>query len=230
LGDHDGDSIVDGADNCPTVANTDQQDADGDSLGDVCDAAPGVALEDCNICEECEDDSDCESGRAICVPWGWRSRCLVECSIGCPRGTSCFSTTSSRGSLELCLNHDASSEGVCPPSFTCRSDPAEPAPEPEAEPAPEPEAEPAPEPEAEPEAVDCDICGPCAAGCDGGVCLSVNGRELCSQLCSTTTCPSTSVCVDVPLSSGEVYSLCLNPTATIFDSNSICPDGYMCGT
>lgn len=38
--DADGDTIIDGADNCPTVANVDQRNADGDALGDACDPCP----------------------------------------------------------------------------------------------------------------------------------------------------------------------------------------------
>lgn len=38
--DGDGDSLVDGADNCPSTANLDQRDADGDGLGDACDPCP----------------------------------------------------------------------------------------------------------------------------------------------------------------------------------------------
>jgi len=37
-GDTDGDGICDADDNCPTVANADQQDLDGDHHGDACDA------------------------------------------------------------------------------------------------------------------------------------------------------------------------------------------------
>ena len=37
-GDADNDGDLDGADNCPTVANSDQTDSDGDSEGDACDA------------------------------------------------------------------------------------------------------------------------------------------------------------------------------------------------
>jgi len=36
--DTDGDGVVDAGDNCPDIANADQQDLDGDALGDACDA------------------------------------------------------------------------------------------------------------------------------------------------------------------------------------------------
>jgi uncharacterized repeat protein (TIGR01451 family) len=41
--DRDQDGLVDGSDNCPSVANTDQSDRDGDGLGDACDVCPAVA-------------------------------------------------------------------------------------------------------------------------------------------------------------------------------------------
>jgi len=39
--DRDSDTVLDGLDNCPNTANTNQADADGDLLGDVCDLPPG---------------------------------------------------------------------------------------------------------------------------------------------------------------------------------------------
>jgi len=39
--DRDLDTVLDGLDNCPAVANTDQADSDNDGLGNVCDLPPG---------------------------------------------------------------------------------------------------------------------------------------------------------------------------------------------
>ena len=45
-GDGDGDTIPDGIDNCPAVANPDQLDTDGDDAGDLCDNCPLVGNAD----------------------------------------------------------------------------------------------------------------------------------------------------------------------------------------
>ncbi|MHC4212708.1 MAG: serine hydrolase, partial [Planctomycetota bacterium] len=44
--DTDLDSVVDGMDNCPAIANSEQFDADGDGVGDLCDNCPDVANAD----------------------------------------------------------------------------------------------------------------------------------------------------------------------------------------
>lgn len=41
--DTDGDGVVDGADNCPLVANPEQYDEDSDTVGNVCDNCPHIA-------------------------------------------------------------------------------------------------------------------------------------------------------------------------------------------
>lgn len=62
--DADLDNIVDAADNCPNIANTDQTDSDGDGLGDACDNCPTIANMDQanndgdawgNVCDNCPD-------------------------------------------------------------------------------------------------------------------------------------------------------------------------------
>ena len=62
--DADLDNIVDAADNCPDIANTDQTDSDGDGLGDACDNCPTIANIDQanndgdawgNVCDNCPD-------------------------------------------------------------------------------------------------------------------------------------------------------------------------------
>ncbi len=46
--DDDGDGILNGADNCPDVANTDQADADGNGIGDVCQDTDNDGILDIN--------------------------------------------------------------------------------------------------------------------------------------------------------------------------------------
>jgi hypothetical protein len=43
--DTDGDTILDGSDNCPVVANANQANQDGDSFGDACDPCPTYATD-----------------------------------------------------------------------------------------------------------------------------------------------------------------------------------------
>jgi len=59
LPDADGDTVCDGRDNCPELANADQADADGDLLGDVCDPCPGDPANDVDADGVCGDVDNC---------------------------------------------------------------------------------------------------------------------------------------------------------------------------
>ena len=47
--DNDQDGVPDSVDNCPGVANPEQEDADGDGAGDDCDICPDDPLDLCQI-------------------------------------------------------------------------------------------------------------------------------------------------------------------------------------
>ena len=72
--DVDVDGIDDASDNCPTIANTNQQNADGDSQGDACDACPNSATGDtdgdgvCDNLDACSgnDSTGDSDGDGIC--------------------------------------------------------------------------------------------------------------------------------------------------------------------
>ena len=57
LADTDEDSVGDGEDNCPLVANGDQVDADGDDLGDACDDCPNGSQDPDNdgLCDDLDN-------------------------------------------------------------------------------------------------------------------------------------------------------------------------------
>ncbi len=57
--DHDGDTIDDGIDNCPDVANEDQADTDGDGIGDACnDADDTDGDEYSDLLDNCPNDAN----------------------------------------------------------------------------------------------------------------------------------------------------------------------------
>jgi|GEM_PF-3029669 hypothetical protein len=62
--DTDGDGVPDDDDNCPLVANPEQEDADGDDVGDACDNCPEVSNPDQTdtdndgLGDACDDDDD----------------------------------------------------------------------------------------------------------------------------------------------------------------------------
>lgn len=89
IADTDGDSVGDGTDNCPQVANPDQADADGDGIGDACDNCvntPNADQADNNedgvgdACTQIEDPYPTYSGTSTCS-LGTASEWVGEYSI-----------------------------------------------------------------------------------------------------------------------------------------------------
>ena len=79
--DTDEDGVNDAEDNCPSVANPDQEDEDGNGIGDACDIASGCTSSDecvdiAQVCEggggcgtvECGADRDCPGGLRVRRP------------------------------------------------------------------------------------------------------------------------------------------------------------------
>jgi hypothetical protein len=57
--DRDGDGVNDADDNCPDVANADQNDSDGDGAGDACDPCPDDGDNDADLDGVCGDLDNC---------------------------------------------------------------------------------------------------------------------------------------------------------------------------
>jgi hypothetical protein len=77
--DMDKDGIPDDSDNCPEIANTDQQDIDQDGLGDACDDDPGFVLIQFKTGERCltaDSDENVHSTTA-CAPGDPRHQWVI---------------------------------------------------------------------------------------------------------------------------------------------------------
>jgi formylglycine-generating enzyme required for sulfatase activity len=114
--DTDGDGLVDGADNCPTVGNPGQEDSDDDGTGDACDEActPDCGPRECGSdgcggsCGACDGASLCRSG--VCV----LQSCVPACSDSTCGDDGCG------GSCGACAPEETCNSGSCAPCVpTC---------------------------------------------------------------------------------------------------------------
>jgi hypothetical protein len=75
--DTDGDGVLSGCDNCPSISNASQTDSDGDGLGDACDNCPNQANpaqadydqdgvgDACDLCNDLDRDGFGDSGHVV---------------------------------------------------------------------------------------------------------------------------------------------------------------------
>jgi hypothetical protein len=80
--DTDGDGVIDGLDNCPTVPNANQSNSDGDAFGDACDNCPTVASAD-------QRDSDLDGVGDACDNCVTVSNSTQANADGDPLGDAC---------------------------------------------------------------------------------------------------------------------------------------------
>ena len=110
--DGDGDGVCTDVDNCPTIANGEQEDSDGDEQGDLCECSEEVTCDDDNPCtddscdpasgcvhipndEPCDDDNVCTSTTCF------EGTCTVETTI-----KSCCNEDGDCGLGKQCLEGD----------------------------------------------------------------------------------------------------------------------------
>lgn len=180
---------------------------------------------DCTTCLPCETIDDCGGGGWQCAGDGVSTGfCTKFCSNGadCPGDSECWGIQGE--SFSVCLNPDADTAGLCPPSYACT------------------------------EVVDPCAGVSCPSGqiCEGGRCVGIGGSDGCvvCDACSddddcpgggcysfdgTTTvcaldcgsdadCPSNTTCYAFS-SSGSTLNLCMNAD---FDAAGPCPRGFEC--
>ncbi len=120
--DADGDGVNNSTDNCPSIANNNQQNTDGDAFGNVCDQCPtqaGVAPNGCPVtpppAEVCnnglDDDAD---GLTDCSDAGDCSSAANCTSNPPPVAENCTNGTDDDGdSLADCADADCNADASC---------------------------------------------------------------------------------------------------------------------
>jgi len=97
--DSDGDGVLNGADNCPLVANPDQSDLDAQAGGDVCDVCPDDATDTCDTNRSGGQSFD-SLGGTLTTPDG---SVEVEVPLGAVDDDRSFSITDSGNGTEFDL-------------------------------------------------------------------------------------------------------------------------------
>ncbi|MBA2663675.1 MAG: matrixin family metalloprotease [Bradymonadaceae bacterium] len=78
----------------------------------------------CPVCRDCETQADC-GGNGHCIEFESGNKCIVFCGQGnlCPGDSQCFDVPTDSGRLNLCLNANVSTAGLCPDSYVCKNAP-----------------------------------------------------------------------------------------------------------
>jgi hypothetical protein len=96
----------------------------GDCVTD--DGGTPVTPDECAVCDSCRTDDDCGAG-GLCTNLGTGNICTFVCGAeACIGNVDCFEVgDGAGGTIDVCLNADAASAGICPAGFTCELDTVE---------------------------------------------------------------------------------------------------------
>lgn len=208
-------------------------------VGETCDPATGDCVgggpvDDCIICDDCVTDTDCPGG--TCWGFGDRSFCSQDCTsdTDCPPSAECAGfSLQGGGTVQICVNADSETLGVCPSDYVCETveptDPCEGVVCDSGEVCDEATGECVPDPEAPVSRGGvCDVCDPCRddSDCEGACLVLGDAGALCTLPCGPDgACPFNTRCFDLPDGEGGTLSLCLNDTAS---GQNVCQSDWVC--
>jgi len=221
---------------------TEEPSACGDCpAGQVCDEDAGACVEQpCIVCETCETSADCPGGE--CLSDGTRDLCFLECGsdADCPGDSACLEVPlEGGGSVDLCLNADAATAGICPDDYTCGEGGGGPTDPCDGvtcgagevcDPATGACVDDGSGGGGTDWPGDCPVCAPCATDADcgaGGECANLGGGNVCILSCDAdpNSCPGNTECFEVDAAGGGTRRICLNDDA---GASGVCPAGFVC--